>query len=162
MGAANSLTHGVVKGLQVVGLLQDSVDVLLPRAEDGNISAGRPQQGRGLGDLLAWEDAGMPLASRIDQRWRTVVPVGASELPRSLLALVQQKADGKDLLKLSSALRRRNMDTAGSSLWLTPAASHTEHERCSHSIDGWAGLDKHATVQKFALPAPRGPLAPLS
>mmetsp|Transcript_129404 Transcript_129404/g.335551 ORF Transcript_129404/g.335551 Transcript_129404/m.335551 type:complete len:734 (-) Transcript_129404:44-2245(-) len=159
--ATTSLTQGVLKGLQVVGLLHDSAEVFPPRTADGVVPSECRQWGPGLRDLLDWEHAGVPLASRIEQQWRTAVQPGASELPRSLIALVQQKADGKDLLKLHSALRRRSLDTAGSPSWRTPAP-YTELDRCSHSADGWANMDKFTGVQKLALPTPRGPLAPLS
>jgi len=87
--AATSLTHGVLRALQVIGLLHREIDVLPQRLDDGGRAAlVQRRLGVEVGDLLEWEKKGSSLASRVNQQWRAYEAMGAS----SVLALMERRA----------------------------------------------------------------------
>jgi len=100
--AASSLTQGLLRALQLLGFLPEELEVLGPGTSDRC-------RGMEVADLLEWEKAGQPLAARVAQAWRRYEAAG---LP-SLLALVDRKADQKELRAMSSSLRLWSPAKAG-------------------------------------------------
>mmetsp|Transcript_46882 Transcript_46882/g.111602 ORF Transcript_46882/g.111602 Transcript_46882/m.111602 type:complete len:879 (-) Transcript_46882:111-2747(-) len=98
--AATSLTHGVVKALQVLGLLREEVEVTDPKGQDGKALLVHRRWGIDVGDLLEWEKSGQPLASRVAQQWH---PFERAEVP-TVLALIERKANEADLRMLRAAI----------------------------------------------------------
>jgi len=101
--AATSLTHGVVKSLQIIGLLGRELEPPPARATDGQTRQ-QPMSARRTGvdvaDLLEWEKTGHGLASRLEKEWQ---PFDAAGLP-NLLTLLERKANEADVRMLRASI----------------------------------------------------------
>jgi len=102
--ASTSLANGVVKTAEVIGLLQSGEALESVQSQGHNQEEGSKRSWRTgveVEDLLDWESAGNSLATRVSKTWLPKHAVGVS----TLLALVEQKADEKELLVLNAVLR---------------------------------------------------------
>jgi len=99
--AATSLTHGVLKALQIIGLLHMDIDVVPQRTHDGRVPLVQRRWGVEVGDLLEWEKIGNSLASRVVQQWQSCETAGAT----SMMSFIERKANDKDLHAVSSTIR---------------------------------------------------------
>lgn len=82
-----SLTRGVVKSLQIVGLLDDS-----PWARLGAPAACGGGSEVGLEDLLRWEKTGDSLASCVARQWRSREAAG----PTTILAALDRRVQAEE------------------------------------------------------------------
>eukprot|EP00747_Dinoflagellata_sp_TGD_P183391 gnl/TRDRNA2_/TRDRNA2_38236_c0_seq1.p1 gnl/TRDRNA2_/TRDRNA2_38236_c0~~gnl/TRDRNA2_/TRDRNA2_38236_c0_seq1.p1 ORF type:complete len:960 (-),score=237.73 gnl/TRDRNA2_/TRDRNA2_38236_c0_seq1:130-3009(-) len=108
--AATSLTHGLVKALQVLGFLPQELEVLPPKGADGCSPLVHRRWGLEVADLLDWEQSGQSLAGRVAQKAATSLE--AAGVP-SLLALVERKADEAELRSLRTVVRLSSTPNAG-------------------------------------------------
>eukprot|EP00927_Polykrikos_kofoidii_P023324 TRINITY_DN21526_c0_g1_i1.p1 TRINITY_DN21526_c0_g1~~TRINITY_DN21526_c0_g1_i1.p1 ORF type:complete len:844 (+),score=179.55 TRINITY_DN21526_c0_g1_i1:121-2652(+) len=99
--ATTSLTHGVLKALQVIGLFHSEVDVVPRRNHCGRLPVVQHRWGVEVGDLLEWEKAGQSLANRVMEHWGMFEAMGAP----SVLAFMERKANEKDLRPVQATLR---------------------------------------------------------
>lgn len=116
--ASTSLTHGVLKALQVIGLVNSELDVSPPRLQNGTSPLVHRRWGVEVADLLEWEKSGNSLAKRVHEHWQPFEAVGAP----NMLALVSQKANEKDLRSLGTSLR---LWTPAPKLDWMPSAHHS-------------------------------------
>ncbi|CAE8617785.1 unnamed protein product, partial [Polarella glacialis] len=102
--ATTSLAQGVLKALQVLGLLREELgaEVLPPRACDGKVPAHCAHWGIEVLDLLEWEKAGQSLASRVEKQWSRRKDQDAA----TVMSLVERKAEDKEFRSMATAFRR--------------------------------------------------------
>eukprot|EP00746_Dinoflagellata_sp_MGD_P000868 gnl/MRDRNA2_/MRDRNA2_101613_c0_seq1.p1 gnl/MRDRNA2_/MRDRNA2_101613_c0~~gnl/MRDRNA2_/MRDRNA2_101613_c0_seq1.p1 ORF type:complete len:1006 (+),score=221.40 gnl/MRDRNA2_/MRDRNA2_101613_c0_seq1:60-3077(+) len=106
--AAGSLTSGVIKIAQCIGLLP---------AHDGQNEAigdaGTPLGPRwdkvDLQDLLQWEKVGNPLAERIGKAWHPMISANST----TLVDMVQRKAESATMKLLQMAIRDLDVRVSG-------------------------------------------------
>lgn len=95
--ASSSLATGVLKLLQVLGLLRDEFETIAPT--NGQLVLRR--WGIEVDELLRWEKGGSSLAHRIEQHWHGRDATGTP----SLLDIVHQKADARETEAIRAVLR---------------------------------------------------------
>eukprot|EP00929_Paragymnodinium_shiwhaense_P034655 TRINITY_DN18821_c0_g1_i1.p1 TRINITY_DN18821_c0_g1~~TRINITY_DN18821_c0_g1_i1.p1 ORF type:complete len:899 (-),score=326.24 TRINITY_DN18821_c0_g1_i1:252-2948(-) len=169
--AATSLTHGVLRALQIIGLLNNEIEVV-PK-DSGRLVPRR--FGVEVADLLDWESTGQSLAMRVSQPWKEIeLATGAD----SMLAMVAKKANQQDLRAVDYSLRLlggtptqpppgavgATPATASADALLSSAAATAAGKRlpaspvlASVSQGGGGATPSGAAVQ--APPMPRGPAA---
>lgn len=117
--ASTSLLHGVLRAVQVVGLLREEPEVQKVQAHEGRDLMSRTQQGPDLSELLAWEKAGRSLSARIMHEWRRFEASGSP----SILALIDRKASDVDVRAVKLALNdtQRTVHKERGMSWLSSA-----------------------------------------
>jgi len=109
--ASTSLTHGVLRSLQIIGLINSEMEIV-PK-DSGRLIPRR--YGVEVGDLLDWEGNGQSLAARVGEPWKEVYIATGAE---SMLSLMKGKASEQDLRAVDYSLRLLGgpPGTVGSSL----------------------------------------------
>mmetsp|Transcript_47575 Transcript_47575/g.110925 ORF Transcript_47575/g.110925 Transcript_47575/m.110925 type:complete len:815 (+) Transcript_47575:95-2539(+) len=121
--ASTSLANGVVKALQVLGFLQSEAKPATPAdSTEGDKAALEAVKSLEVEDLLEWEKVGKSLASQIARQWYQMEAVGI----HSLLALVEQKADSDDLVRLRLMLSEHTKLTETAASWTSTCASRQD------------------------------------
>merc|ERR1712205_254657 len=105
--------NGVLKALQIIGLMRDELEVLPPRNHDGKALMLQRRWGIDIADLVEWEKAGRSLAMRIDQQWQ------AYEEPEftTLLSLIGRKADDTEMRSVRAIVHGTHRLPNGGPLW---------------------------------------------
>merc|ERR1712217_408822 len=88
--------------MQVVGLVRNDIDVMPPKKHNNDSHHVHRRWGLEIADLLEWEKHGQPLVARVDQEWAIFK---ASGYAGSLLSIMEQKANEKDLRTIAASLR---------------------------------------------------------
>jgi hypothetical protein len=106
--AARSLTAGVLRIAQCVGLLP-SHDARGEAIGDASTPLGPRWDKVDLQDLLAWEQAGNPLADRIGKAWQPMISNNCT----TIVDMVQRKAEGATVKLLQMAIRDLDVRVSG-------------------------------------------------
>mmetsp|Transcript_48321 Transcript_48321/g.84238 ORF Transcript_48321/g.84238 Transcript_48321/m.84238 type:complete len:837 (+) Transcript_48321:98-2608(+) len=108
--ASTSLANGVLKSLQVLGLLREDADLTVTtktgitaeNAPRGGDATGKEhQRGIEVEDLLEWEKVGKSLATRVARQWYLKESAGI----QTILAMVDRKAESEEVNLLKALLR---------------------------------------------------------
>lgn len=113
--AATSLGNGVLKSLQVLGLLREDADLTVStKSASANSTADKDSSaeasakpskegGRGIEieDLLEWEKVGKSLSTRVARQWYLKESAGI----QTVLAMVDRKAESEELMVLKTLIR---------------------------------------------------------
>lgn len=114
--AAGSLAAGLVKVAQCCGLLGGLEEGHNEVSTDDATTLHLPAERVGLRELVDWERSGAPLATRVEKSWQA--RVGATA--RSLLGLVQQKADQATVRMVQHAVRELDKRGREQRVWSAP------------------------------------------
>jgi len=92
--ATSSLCQGVVRALQVLGLVREElgVELLPPCAPNGRVPDSFADCGMQTELLLQWEKAGQSLATRVEKNWSK----RKAQNSRNMLELIERKAEDTD------------------------------------------------------------------
>jgi len=156
--ATTSLTRGVIKALQVTGLIRSEIEVLPPRGVDGQELTVTRRWGLEIGDLLDWEKTGQSLAARVAAKWHTYEANGV----QSVLGLIEQKANEADLRMLKSSIRLLDPEAVAASWQALHAAGGDPMRLDGDHSHGprWSGSS--IPVPMPTPTTPRAPLGPVS
>mmetsp|Transcript_43138 Transcript_43138/g.80969 ORF Transcript_43138/g.80969 Transcript_43138/m.80969 type:complete len:839 (-) Transcript_43138:85-2601(-) len=112
--ASTSLANGVLKSLQVLGLLREDADLTVSTKTGISADAGKDgadgsatkaskehQRGIEVEDLLEWEKVGKSLATRVARQWYLKESAGI----QTVLAMVDRKAESDEVNVLKALMR---------------------------------------------------------
>jgi len=149
--ATTSLTHGVLRALQILGLLHE----LPQQAQPRDASRATPTRwGVDVEDLVEWEKTGRSLADRISLHWNSYAPAGTP----TLLELLTRKADQGDMKIAVGSLRQLlNHSPDSPRKGLTPSTAAGAFSDCSPLPFEGATPAPHGFVSPFSAASPTGP-----
>jgi len=125
--AATSLTEGVLKALQVIGILDEATQWAV--VGDGNATLSPGQNRRNsvnVEDLLQWDKAGNSLSARISRQWQRREAAGNPTLLAALDRLSLSEAYKPVSFPISSPRTARPMDLPKLEMSELPSASQAK------------------------------------